>query len=192
LWQLRLGKKKGKEEEEGRGIKEEKEEKGKKGLQLWQLRLGKKKVAEKKRKEEEERKGGGKTKKREKAAARAVAGREEKKNRRGKVGEEKRRRLASYAFASPITSLRRGINYDRENVTIKFGQSQVQGLGWDSDGVIGNSPRVCRKLAEGIGSLLGWHKRVARRRPRLVGRLTGVAERLVGSWKGLEVDLWLL
>ncbi|RWW48310.1 hypothetical protein BHE74_00045609 [Ensete ventricosum] len=28
------------------------------------------------------------------------------------------------------------------------------------------------------------------RRPRLAGRLSGVAETLVGSWKGLEVDVY--
>ncbi|RRT73908.1 hypothetical protein B296_00012827 [Ensete ventricosum] len=58
LWQLLLlGKKKGKEEEEGRGIREEeKGEKWKKGLQLWQLRLGKEeggREEEKRRREEE-------------------------------------------------------------------------------------------------------------------------------------------
>ncbi|RWV82218.1 hypothetical protein GW17_00056299 [Ensete ventricosum] len=36
-------------------------------------------------------------------------------------------------------------------------------------------------LTEGIGSLLGWRKGVTRRRPRLAGRLSGVAEKLAGN-----------
>ncbi|RWV88951.1 hypothetical protein GW17_00048921 [Ensete ventricosum] len=46
--------------------------------------------------------------------------------------------------------------------------------------VVGNSPGVRRKLAEDIGSLPGWRKGVRQKRPRLVGRLSGVAEKLAG------------
>ncbi|RZS23223.1 hypothetical protein BHM03_00056010 [Ensete ventricosum] len=44
-----------------------------------------------------------------------------------------------------------------------FGQSQVQASGWSEDDAIGNSPGVCRELAEGIGGLLGWRKGVHRK-----------------------------
>ncbi|RZS21088.1 hypothetical protein BHM03_00053676 [Ensete ventricosum] len=46
---------------------------------------------------------------------------------------------------------------------------------------VGNSLGVCRELAEGIGSLLGWHKGVRQKKPRVIGRLSGVAEKLIGS-----------
>ncbi|RRT58458.1 hypothetical protein B296_00039588 [Ensete ventricosum] len=53
----------------------------------------------------------------------------------------------------------------------------------------GNSLGVYRKLAEGIGSLLGWRKGVrqdgarefSKKRPRLAERLSGVAEKLARS-----------
>ncbi|RRT35314.1 hypothetical protein B296_00050481 [Ensete ventricosum] len=45
-----------------------------------------------------------------------------------------------------------------------FGQSQVQASGWSEDDVTGNSPGVCRELAEGIGVLLGWRKGVHRKK----------------------------
>ncbi|RWW07733.1 hypothetical protein GW17_00028875 [Ensete ventricosum] len=41
-----------------------------------------------------------------------------------------------------------------------FSQSQVQASGRSEDDAVGNSPRVCRELAKGIGSLLGWRKGV--------------------------------
>ncbi|RWW40262.1 hypothetical protein BHE74_00054341 [Ensete ventricosum] len=47
---------------------------------------------------------------------------------------------------------------------------------------IGSSPRVSEACQDGTREFTG-------RRPRLVGRLSGVAERLAGSWEGLEVDL---
>ncbi|RRT32703.1 hypothetical protein B296_00045779 [Ensete ventricosum] len=46
---------------------------------------------------------------------------------------------------------------------------------------VGNSLGVCRELAEGIGSLLGWRKGVRQKKSRLIGRLSGVAEKLIGT-----------
>ncbi|RZS25412.1 hypothetical protein BHM03_00058608 [Ensete ventricosum] len=48
---------------------------------------------------------------------------------------------------------------------------------------IGSSPRVSEACQDGTREFTG-------RKPRLVGRLSGVAERLTGSWEGLEVDLF--
>ncbi|RZS09403.1 hypothetical protein BHM03_00040480 [Ensete ventricosum] len=48
---------------------------------------------------------------------------------------------------------------------------------------IGSLPRVSGACLDGI-------REFARRRSRLVGRLSGVAERLAGSFKVLEVDLY--
>ncbi|RWV93264.1 hypothetical protein GW17_00044296 [Ensete ventricosum] len=45
---------------------------------------------------------------------------------------------------------------------------------------VGNLLGVRRKLVEGIGSLIGWRKEFAKRRSRLVGRLSGVTEKLTG------------
>ncbi|RWV97578.1 hypothetical protein GW17_00039623 [Ensete ventricosum] len=47
--------------------------------------------------------------------------------------------------------------------------------------VVGNSLGVRRELIEGIKSLLGWRREFTKRRPRLAGRLLGVAEKLTGS-----------
>ncbi|RWW41975.1 hypothetical protein BHE74_00052515 [Ensete ventricosum] len=49
-----------------------------------------------------------------------------------------------------------------------------------------------RNLPRVSGACFDDAREFARRRPRLAGRLSGVAERLAGSWEGLEVDLWLL
>ncbi|RRT61287.1 hypothetical protein B296_00014385 [Ensete ventricosum] len=46
-----------------------------------------------------------------------------------------------------------------------------------------SSPRVSGVCQDSAREFIG-------RRPRLVGRLSGVAEMLAGSWKGLEVDVW--
>ncbi|RWV89249.1 hypothetical protein GW17_00048607 [Ensete ventricosum] len=48
-----------------------------------------------------------------------------------------------------------------------------------------SSSRVSRAYQDGVREFAG-------RRSRLVRRLSGVAERLAGSWKDLEVDLWPL
>ncbi|RRT54440.1 hypothetical protein B296_00035909 [Ensete ventricosum] len=48
---------------------------------------------------------------------------------------------------------------------------------------VGSSPRVSGACQDGA-------REFARRRPRLTGRLSGVAEKLVGSWEGLEVDVF--
>ncbi|RWW69266.1 hypothetical protein BHE74_00023147 [Ensete ventricosum] len=48
---------------------------------------------------------------------------------------------------------------------------------------IGSSPRVSRVYHNGTKEFVG-------RRPRLTGRLSRVAERLGGSWEGLEVDVF--
>ncbi|RWV87470.1 hypothetical protein GW17_00050529 [Ensete ventricosum] len=37
----------------------------------------------------------------------------------------------------------------------------------------GNSPGVCRKLAEGIGSLSGWHKRVRQKKTETRRKIIG-------------------
>ncbi|RRT35752.1 hypothetical protein B296_00056900 [Ensete ventricosum] len=71
-------------------------------------------------------------------------------------------------------------------MTIKIIQSQVHALGWGSDDAVGNSLGVRRKLAGDIGSLPGWHREFARRRPRLAERLLGVAERLAGRLDDAE------
>ncbi|RRT34038.1 hypothetical protein B296_00037352 [Ensete ventricosum] len=55
---------------------------------------------------------------------------------------------------------------------------------WDdsssSNDAVRNSPGVRRELAEGIGSLLGWHKGVRRKKTKTYRRLLRVAEKLVG------------
>ncbi|RRT35175.1 hypothetical protein B296_00017316 [Ensete ventricosum] len=51
----------------------------------------------------------------------------------------------------------------------------------------GNSPGVCRKLAEGIGSLLGWRKGVRQKKIETRQKIIGVAEKLVGSRNGLTM-----
>ncbi|RWW06400.1 hypothetical protein GW17_00030270 [Ensete ventricosum] len=71
-----------------------------------------------------------------------------------------------------------------------FGQSQVQASGRGSDNTVGNSPGVHRELTEGIGSLLGWRKGVHRKKTESRRKIIGIAERLIESWEGLEVDLW--
>ncbi|RRT55344.1 hypothetical protein B296_00048512 [Ensete ventricosum] len=45
-----------------------------------------------------------------------------------------------------------------------------------------SSPRVSGACQDSVGEF-------ARRRPRLVERLSRVAEKLTGSWEGLEVDV---
>ncbi|RRT67567.1 hypothetical protein B296_00016292 [Ensete ventricosum] len=60
----------------------------------------------------------------------------------------------------------------RENMTIRIGQSEVYVSGRGSDDVVRNLPGVHQKLTEGIKSLPGWRKGVRRRRLRLVGRLS--------------------
>ncbi|RWW74570.1 hypothetical protein BHE74_00017486, partial [Ensete ventricosum] len=45
-----------------------------------------------------------------------------------------------------------------------FGQSQVQASGWSEDDATGNLLGVRQELAKGIRSLLGWHKRVRRKK----------------------------
>ncbi|RWV78704.1 hypothetical protein GW17_00060278 [Ensete ventricosum] len=47
---------------------------------------------------------------------------------------------------------------------------------------VGSSLRVSGVCQDGAREFAG-------RRPRLTGRLSGVAEKLVGSWEGLEVDV---
>ncbi|RWV94574.1 hypothetical protein GW17_00042876 [Ensete ventricosum] len=44
---------------------------------------------------------------------------------------------------------------------------------------IGSSPRVLGVYQDGV-------REFARRRPRLIGRLSGVAEKLARSWEGLD------
>ncbi|RRT49550.1 hypothetical protein B296_00032576, partial [Ensete ventricosum] len=44
------------------------------------------------------------------------------------------------------------------------------------------------ELAEGIGSLLGWRKGVRQKKTKTSRKIVGVAEKLVGSWEGPEVD----
>ncbi|RRT51747.1 hypothetical protein B296_00050922 [Ensete ventricosum] len=50
---------------------------------------------------------------------------------------------------------------------------------------VGSSPRVSGVCQDSA-------REFARRRPRLTGRLSRVAERLVGSWEDLVMDLWPL
>ncbi|RRT36799.1 hypothetical protein B296_00055776 [Ensete ventricosum] len=47
--------------------------------------------------------------------------------------------------------------------------------------MFGNSLGVCRKLAKGIGSLPGFAREFAKRRPKLAKRLSGGAEKLAES-----------
>ncbi|RWV96444.1 hypothetical protein GW17_00040843, partial [Ensete ventricosum] len=68
----------------------------------------------------------------------------------------------------------------------RFGQSQVQASGRSEDDAVGNTLGLRWELAEGIKSLLGWLREFVGRRLRLVGRLSGVAERLIESWEGIE------
>ncbi|RRT37726.1 hypothetical protein B296_00047281 [Ensete ventricosum] len=49
-------------------------------------------------------------------------------------------------------------------MTIRISQSQVHASDQGSDDVVRNSPGVRRKLAEGIGSLLGWRKGVRQKK----------------------------
>ncbi|RWW06197.1 hypothetical protein GW17_00030490 [Ensete ventricosum] len=71
----------------------------------------------------------------------------------------------------------------------RFGQSQVQASGRGLDDTVGNSPGVHRELTKGLGSLPGWRKGIHRKKIETRQKIVGVAERLVGSWEGLEVDL---
>ncbi|RZS24967.1 hypothetical protein BHM03_00058111 [Ensete ventricosum] len=48
--------------------------------------------------------------------------------------------------------------------------------------MVANSLGVYRELVEGIGSCQDGAREFAGRRSRLAGRLSGVAERLAGSW----------
>ncbi|RWW56957.1 hypothetical protein BHE74_00036294 [Ensete ventricosum] len=54
-----------------------------------------------------------------------------------------------------------------------FGQSQVQASGQGSDDAVGNSPGVRWELTEGIGSLLGWHKGVRRKKTETCQKIIG-------------------
>ncbi|RWW41898.1 hypothetical protein BHE74_00052587 [Ensete ventricosum] len=61
-------------------------------------------------------------------------------------------------------------------ITIRVGQGQVYAsgrCGWEPQECIGSSSRVSRVCQDGI-------REFARRRPRLVERLSGVAEKLTG------------
>ncbi|RWV83832.1 hypothetical protein GW17_00054507 [Ensete ventricosum] len=44
---------------------------------------------------------------------------------------------------------------------------------------VGSLPRVSRACQDGVREFVG-------RRPRLAGRLSGAAEKLTGSWEGLD------
>ncbi|RWV77245.1 hypothetical protein GW17_00061953, partial [Ensete ventricosum] len=62
----------------------------------------------------------------------------------------------------------------------------IQNLGSVASGAIGDSrvgnlPEVHQKLAEGIGTLPDGAREFAERRPRLIERLSGVAEKLTGK-----------
>ncbi|RWW62140.1 hypothetical protein BHE74_00030776, partial [Ensete ventricosum] len=61
--------------------------------------------------------------------------------------------------------------------------TKAEALGRSEDDTVGNSSGVRRKLAEGVGSLPGWRKGVTESRARLIGRLSGVAKRLIGDWE---------
>ncbi|RRT51220.1 hypothetical protein B296_00039433 [Ensete ventricosum] len=89
---------------------------------------------------------------------------------------------------------RGGYNGDREGAIAAcseglFSQSQVQASGRGLDDTVGNSPGVHRELTKGLGSLPGWRKGIHRKKIETRQKIVGVAERLVGSWEGLEVDL---
>ncbi|RRT57754.1 hypothetical protein B296_00016490 [Ensete ventricosum] len=45
--------------------------------------------------------------------------------------------------------------------------------GRSEDDAVGNSPGVCRELAEGLGSLLGWRKEVPRKKTETRREIVG-------------------
>ncbi|RWV80055.1 hypothetical protein GW17_00058726 [Ensete ventricosum] len=55
-----------------------------------------------------------------------------------------------------------------------------------SEDAVGNPPGVRRGLTEGTGACQDGVREFTERRPRLVGRLSGVAERLARSWEGSD------
>ncbi|RWW55069.1 hypothetical protein BHE74_00038313 [Ensete ventricosum] len=61
-------------------------------------------------------------------------------------------------------------------------QIQIMRLGTRLE-CVGSSPRVSGVCQDGAREFAG-------RRSRLVRRLSGVADRLAGSWEGLEVDVF--
>ncbi|RRT44112.1 hypothetical protein B296_00013593, partial [Ensete ventricosum] len=55
----------------------------------------------------------------------------------------------------------------------RIDQSQVQALGRSEDDAVGNSLGVHQKLVEGIESLLGWRKRVHRKKTETRWKIIG-------------------
>ncbi|RZS00728.1 hypothetical protein BHM03_00030482 [Ensete ventricosum] len=54
---------------------------------------------------------------------------------------------------------------------------------------LGTRQECVRSLLRVLGVCQDGVRKFVERRPRLVGRLSGVAERLARSWEGLEVDV---
>ncbi|RRT73403.1 hypothetical protein B296_00029209 [Ensete ventricosum] len=57
-------------------------------------------------------------------------------------------------------------------------------MGRGSDDAVGNSLRVCRELAEGIGSLLGWRKGVHR-------KIVGGSRKAYRKLGRLDIEPWI-
>ncbi|RRT77986.1 hypothetical protein B296_00005548 [Ensete ventricosum] len=55
-----------------------------------------------------------------------------------------------------------------------------------SDDAVGNTPGVRQELTESTGACQDGVREFAERRPRLLGRLSGVTERLARSWEGSD------
>ncbi|RWW35444.1 hypothetical protein BHE74_00059618, partial [Ensete ventricosum] len=53
----------------------------------------------------------------------------------------------------------------------------------------GNSPGVCRKLTEGIGSLLGWRKGVLQKKTETPRKIVRGSQKACGSRDGLVMDI---
>ncbi|RZS05316.1 hypothetical protein BHM03_00035812 [Ensete ventricosum] len=77
----------------------------------------------------------------------------------------------------------REINYDRDEITIR-GLAKVK-----SRHRTGVQTMQLGTRLECVGSLPGWRKGVRRKKTEIYQKIVGVAERLFGSWEGLEVDL---
>ncbi|RRT46994.1 hypothetical protein B296_00027669, partial [Ensete ventricosum] len=60
------------------------------------------------------------------------------------------------------------------------------------DDAVGNSPRVRRELTEGVESLPGWRNGVYRKKTKTHRKIIGIAEKLVRSWEGFQVDLLVM
>ncbi|RRT36650.1 hypothetical protein B296_00046195 [Ensete ventricosum] len=77
-------------------------------------------------------------------------------------------------------------------MTIRIGQSQVQASGRGSDDAVGNSPRVRRELAEGMGNLPGWHKRVRQKKTKTHQKIVGGSRKAYRELGRYRAKDWMM